>query len=113
VTERRLAFDMAAFRSAVQAVIQARGLTDRAAAREAGVGASTMTRCIRQEHAPDVHSLALLADWAELPLDAFVPRRRPIPETSLVTDKRRIAAAQRASAAAAEALGLLLAEEAR
>ncbi len=103
-------FDQEAFAAAVTAVIQARGLSDRETARQAGVAPSTITRTIRQGKRPDVDNLAALCDWAGLPVDAFVKRHRPIPETPLVSHVRLIAAAHLSADAAAKALGLLLAE---
>lgn len=104
----RAAFDQAAFASAFAGVISARGLSDREAARQAGVSASTITRCIRQAHRPDVDSLGLLVDWAGLPVEVFILRQRPIPDTPRVSETRRIIAAQSAAQAAAHALSLLL-----
>lgn len=107
----RVAFDHTAFAGAIVAVISAKGVSDREAARQAGVSPSTITRCIRQDHRPDVESLALLADWAGLPVDAFVLRQRPITDTPRVSQVRRIVAAEHAATAAHHALGLLLIEE--
>lgn len=106
-------FNQLAFAAAVAAVISARSITDREAARQAGVASSTLTRCIRQDKCPDVHSLAKLADWAGLSVDVFVVRQRQIPETAFVVDQRRVVAAQRASEAAAQALAVLLGVDAR
>lgn len=100
-------FDQPAFAAAVRSVIQARDLSDREAARQAGIAPSTITRAIRGEHNPDVHSLARLADWAALPIDAFITRTRTI-ATPSADDPRRIVAAMRAAEAAATALALLL-----
>jgi transcriptional regulator with XRE-family HTH domain len=99
-------FDQPAFAAAIAAVIHARGLTDRQAALQAGLSPSTLTR-IRQGHNPDVDNLAALADWAQLPVDAFIVRTRDI-ATPLVDDVRRTVAALRASEAAVGALRLLV-----
>lgn len=104
-----MSFDRDGFAAAVAAIITARGITDRQAAREAGLAPSTITRCVRGPHRPDVDSLAALADWAGLPVDAFIVRRRPIPDAPTVIDTRRVTAAQQATAGAAETLALLLA----
>lgn len=112
---RGSAFDQRAFAGAVQAVISALGISDREAGRQAGVGPSTITRCIRQDHRPDVDSLALIADWAGLPVDAFIMRRRAFTDVPRVAQTRRVIAAQQAPAAAAAAAGalaLVLVEEA-
>jgi transcriptional regulator with XRE-family HTH domain len=100
-------FDQPAFAAAIAAVITARGLSDRQAAEQAGLSPSTLTR-IRQGHNPDVDNLAALADWAGLPVDAFIVRTRPI-ATLLADDVRRTVAALRASEAAALALRLMVA----
>lgn len=104
-----MSFDRDGFAAAVAAVITARSVSDRQAARESGIAPSTVTRCIRGPHRPDVDSLAALADWAGLPVDAFILRQRPIPDTPTVADTRRVVAARHAAQAAAETLGLLLA----
>lgn len=100
-------FDQPAFAAAIAAVIEARGLSDRDVARQVGVAPSTITRSIRQGKNPDVDSLAALADWAGLPVDAFIIRTRDI-ATPTVDDVRRTIAAMRASEAAAAALRLML-----
>jgi transcriptional regulator with XRE-family HTH domain len=107
------AFNQAAFAAAIAAVISARGLTDRAAAREIGVSPSTVTRSVRHDKRPDVDSLCLMVDWAGLSLDVFAVRQRPIPEMPSVADQRRIVAAQRAAESASQALASLLGMEAR
>lgn len=104
-------FDQAAFAAAVQAVIAARDVTDRAVARAAQLSSSTVTRTIRQGNAPDVEGLMRLADWAGLSLDAFIMRQWPIGETPLVSEQRRLVAAQQAAEAAARTLGLLIGRE--
>lgn len=101
----REAFDQEAFSTAIAQVIRARGVTDREAAREAGVSSSTVTRCIRGDKCPDVHTLVALVDWAELPLEAFARRRRPLGHgTRGIGELARILAALRAAGAAADAV---------
>lgn len=101
-------FDQEAFADAIQAVIAARDVTDRAVARATGLSPSTVTRTIRQGNSPDVEGFMRLADWAGLSLDAFIRRQRPIPETPLVSEQRRIVAAQQAADAAAKTLRLMI-----
>lgn len=96
-------FDQETFAVAVGCVITARGLTDREAARQAGVASSTITRTVRQAFRPDVDSLAALADWAELPLDLFLRRARPLNEPGSLRELRRLVAALKAATDAAEA----------
>jgi transcriptional regulator with XRE-family HTH domain len=103
----RAAFDTHAFAAAIAAVISARGLSDRQAAKQAGINPSTVTRAIRQGKNPDANSLAILADWAGLPVDAFIVRTRAL-ATPLADDVRRTVAALRASEAAMAALSLLI-----
>ncbi len=100
-------FDQPAFAAAIAAVIAARSLSDRQAAEQAGLSPSTITRAIRQGHNLDVNGLAALADWAQLPVDAFIVRTRAI-ATPLADDVRRTVAAMRCAEAAAVALALLL-----
>lgn len=100
-------FDQPAFAAAIAAMIDARGLSDRQAADQIGIAPSTITRVIRQRKNPDLDSLAALADWARLPVDAFIVRSREI-ATPRADDARRTVAAMRASEAAAAALGLML-----
>lgn len=100
-------FDQPAFAAAVAAVIEARGLSDRQCAEQCDVAPSTITRAIRQGKNPDVDNLAALADWAGLPVDAFIVRTRDI-ATPTMDDVRRTVAAMRASEAAAAALRLML-----
>ncbi len=92
-------FDRVGFSRAITAVIRARDLTDKAAAFEIGVGPATLNRVIRLGKTPDIHNLALMVDWAGLPLEAFVTRTRP-----LVTED---AARVRAVLEAAEAIRTL------
>lgn len=101
-------FDGYAFGAAVQAVISARGLSDREVARQAGVSPSTVWRTIRDGKTPDVEGFMRLADWARLSLDAFIVRRQPIPEPPLTSQQRRIVAASQAAEAAALTLRLML-----
>lgn len=101
------AFDWPAFRAAVAGVIEARGLSDREAAREAGVNHSLIARVIRYGDSGSVENTAKLADWAGLALDAFVQRRTPIASPT-ADGTRATVAALRASEAAAEALRLML-----
>jgi transcriptional regulator with XRE-family HTH domain len=100
-------FDQPAFAAAIGAVISARGISDRQAAREAGINPSTINRAVRQGQRPDVDNLAAIADWARLPVDAFIIRTRAI-ATPLADDMRRTVAALRASEAAAAALRLMV-----
>ena len=102
-------FDLRLFATAIRTVITVRGLTDSAAGRRAGVGPSTMTRVVRQGRTPDIATVAALADWAGLPLDAFITRRHPIRETPLTADVRRLVAAQQSAATASNQLAELLA----
>jgi transcriptional regulator with XRE-family HTH domain len=101
------AFDWPAFRAAVSAVIEARALSDRDVARQAGVSSSTPSRVVRQGDTGSVESVVRLADWAGLPLDAFVQRRNPVASPT-ADETRAVVAALRASEAAAEALRLML-----
>lgn len=72
--ERRT-FDAAAFFAALDAEREARGLTWKQVAAEAGVSASTLTR-MGQGRKPDVDSLAALAGWSGLDPTDFIRGRR-------------------------------------
>jgi transcriptional regulator with XRE-family HTH domain len=69
--QKRGIFDNDAFYAALDAQRQALGYTWRKVASEAGVSASTLTR-MAQGKRPDVDSLAALATWARLDVDAFI-----------------------------------------
>ena len=101
-------FDQGAFADAVAAVIQARGLTDQQTAHETGLDPSTITRVIRQGKNPNVHSLAALTDWADLPIDTYFTRTHRIaaPPDDVI---RHTITALRASRTATDALTLLIA----
>lgn len=64
-------FDGDAFFAALDAQRQARRLTWKKVAEEAGVSASTLTR-MSQGRRPDVDSLAALSVWAGLDTDEFM-----------------------------------------
>jgi transcriptional regulator with XRE-family HTH domain len=66
-------FDAPAFFSALDAERQARRITWKQVASEAGISQSTLTR-LAQGRRPDVDSLAVLVDWAGLKADDFVVR---------------------------------------
>lgn len=102
--QMRAAFDQEAFAATISAVIDARGVTDREAGRQAGVSPSTITRSVRQELRPDVDSLVLLADWAGVPLEAFARRTRPLEASGTVGELHRVVSALRAAHEAAEAV---------
>ncbi len=68
---KRGTFDHDAFYSALDAQRQALRYTWRRVATEAGVSASTLTR-MAQGKRPDVDSLAALATWANLDVDAYI-----------------------------------------
>lgn len=63
-------FDAPAFFAALDAEREARGMTWKQVAAEAGVSASTLTR-MGQGRRPDVDSLAALAAWSGLDPKAF------------------------------------------
>lgn len=67
-------FDGEAFFGALDSQRQARRITWKKVAEEAGVSASTLTR-ISQGRRPDVDSLAALCVWSGLSADEFVRRR--------------------------------------
>jgi transcriptional regulator with XRE-family HTH domain len=69
--ERSGVFDNEAFFAALDAQRQALKYTWKKVAAEAGVSASTLTR-MAQGKRPDVDSLAALAAWAKLEVDAFI-----------------------------------------
>lgn len=76
MAEKQGMFDAEAFYEALDSTRQARDLTWRRVAAEAGVSASTLTR-MAQGKRPDVDSLAALAAWSGLNADDFVrPDRR-------------------------------------
>ncbi len=100
-------FDWDAYRTAVAAVIQERGMSDREAARGAGVNSSLITRTIRHGNDASVENTARLADWAGLSLDAFMERSRPL-ASPFADEQRSVVAAMRASEAASMALRWML-----
>ena len=75
-------FEADRFVAALDSTRQARGLTWRKVADEAGVSASTLTR-MSQGKRPDVDSLGALSRWAGLSADQFfaetAPSRDPEP----------------------------------
>ena len=71
MTERVRAFDTQAFFSALNAAREARDITWKALASEAGVSASTLTR-VGQGKRPDVDSFAALVAWAGLKPQDFI-----------------------------------------
>jgi transcriptional regulator with XRE-family HTH domain len=64
-------FDSGRFYRALDAAVQARGVTWKAVASETGVSASTLTR-MSQGRQPDAASLAALSAWARLNPSDFV-----------------------------------------
>lgn len=66
-------FDIEGFYAALDAERQTRRLTWKQVAEEAGVSASTLTR-MAQGRRPDVDTMAALAAWSGLDVDAFVKR---------------------------------------
>lgn len=71
--QRRGSFDAEGFFAALDGQRQARKLTWKQVAAEAGISASTLTR-LSQGKRPDVDSLAALTAWSGLPVDMFVRR---------------------------------------
>ncbi len=72
MTEDRLrAFDNEAFFAALDSAREARGLTWKQLASEAGVSASTLSR-VGQGRRPDVDSFAALVAWVGLPPEDFI-----------------------------------------
>jgi len=69
-------FDAEKFVSTLDSTRQARRLTWRKVADEAGVSASTLTR-LSQGKRPDVDSLGALAHWAGVETDAFYRKDEP------------------------------------
>ena len=66
-------FDAAAFYTALDRTREARKMTWKQVAAEAGISPSTFTR-MAQGRRPDVNSLAVLAHWSGLETDLFVRR---------------------------------------
>jgi transcriptional regulator with XRE-family HTH domain len=85
--DRDRAFDNEAFFAALDATRQARELTWKQLAQEAGVSASTLTR-VGQGRRPDVDSFAALSAWAGLDPEDFLPAAsgpaEPLSEISLL-----------------------------
>lgn len=77
----RGSFDASAFFSALDAERQARRMTWKQVADEAGISQSTLTR-LAQGRRPDVDSLAVLVDWAGLKADDFVVRVHGVPHAA-------------------------------
>jgi transcriptional regulator with XRE-family HTH domain len=71
MTERARSFDNEGFFAALDSAREARGLTWKQLASEAGISASTLSR-IGQGRRPDVDSLAALLTWAGLPAEDFI-----------------------------------------
>ena len=71
MASRERSFDNDAFYAALDSAREARGLTWKQLASEAGVSASTLTR-IGQGRRPDVDSFAALVVWAGLPTEGFI-----------------------------------------
>jgi transcriptional regulator with XRE-family HTH domain len=85
-------FDAEAFYAALDSQRQARRLTWKKVADEAGVSASTLTR-MAQGRRPDVDSMAALLAWSGLQTDSFiksdeVPHREAEPLTQITTSLR-------------------------
>lgn len=79
-------FDTGAFFAALDAARQAKKMTWKKVADEAGISASTLTR-MAQGKRPDVDGLAALTAWGNLDVDAFIRRpngERDKPETLTV-----------------------------
>jgi len=70
-TPRERSFDNEAFFAALNSARQARALTWKQLASEAGVSASTLTR-VGQGKRPDVDSFAALVAWAGLKPEDFI-----------------------------------------
>ena len=66
-------FNAPGFFSALDSVRTERGMSWRQVAGESGISQSTLTR-LGQGKRPDVDSLARLADWSKLSVDAFIVR---------------------------------------
>lgn len=82
-------FDAEAFYAALDSQRQARRLTWKKVADEAGVSASTLTR-MAQGRRPDVDSMAALLAWSGLKTDWFIksdetPQREAEPLTQITT----------------------------
>jgi transcriptional regulator with XRE-family HTH domain len=72
-------FDGEAFFAAIDAVKEARRLTWKKVAEQAGVPASTLTR-MSQGRRPDVDSLASLCAWSGLKIEDFTRQARRAPQ---------------------------------
>jgi transcriptional regulator with XRE-family HTH domain len=77
----RGSFDAPTFFGALDAERQARRMTWKQVAAEAGISQSTLTR-LAQGRRPDVDSLAALVDWAGLKADDFVVRVHSVQEAA-------------------------------
>ena len=71
------AIDPAELAKRVRAKREAEKLSLRAAAKELGISASTLSRVENGTHVPESEHLVRLARWAGLPLDRPARRRRP------------------------------------
>jgi len=102
-------FDAAAFYAALNQTREARHLTWKQVAEQAGVSASTLTR-MAQGKRPDVDGLAALAAWSDLNADTFVNRgeRESDPETMAMISTY-LRADKNLSADAAQALESIIA----
>lgn len=86
-TARERSFDNEAFFAALNSAREARKLTWKQLADEAGVSASTLTR-VGQGKRPDVDSFAALVSWAGLKPESFVGVKKgdadPLAEISVL-----------------------------
>jgi transcriptional regulator with XRE-family HTH domain len=69
--DRARSFDNEAFFAALDSAREARGLTWKQLASQAGVSPSTLSR-VGQGRRPDVDSFAALVSWAGLPTEDFI-----------------------------------------
>lgn len=76
----RARFDKPAFFAAIDAARATRAMTWRDVSRTTGLSASTFTR-LAQGHGPDVDTMAVLADWADLDIDPFIHRTHGLEPT--------------------------------
>lgn len=82
-----LSVDLDVLATHLRNVIESKGLSLRAAAKEMGIGAATLTRLLQgaaNENIPDLSSLAKAAQWVGKSLSDFsVPQAKP---TSTIAD---------------------------
>lgn len=80
-------FDAPAFYAAIEAAVNARGITWKQLAQDTGVSATTLARMATGRN-PDAASVAALCSWATLNLADFVggvsPKRNPVGTLELV-----------------------------